>query len=66
MSSDKREYTRKVMELVKSRLQDKPWYRGVCLDSIDGSFDAGYSVEKAAEVAETETIIWDGPWPGSR
>ena len=53
------EYKDQVCNLVESQIKDKSWYRGVCIDSIQDSFDAGRSVEDAAESARSETYMWD-------
>lgn len=54
-----KEYTASVIAVVKARLKGQPWYRGVCLDTVEDSFNQGRSIEDAAVTAESDTVIWD-------
>ena len=55
------EYRDAVIREVKSRIGHLDWYRGCCCDTVREDFDAGKTVEQAADAAEMHTAMWDRP-----
>lgn len=54
------EFKMEVLKGVRERLKDKPWFDGVCVDTIKESHSLGLSLEQAISDAELDTIYWDG------
>lgn len=51
-----------VFDLAKSRLKDKPWFRGICGDSIPSDEEIQRNgVECSVVTVEFETAMWDDP-----
>ena len=63
-SVDFNTYKQMVCHAVKENLGSRPWYRGVCTDTMQGSYDSGASVEQAAQTAASDTTMWDAPMMG--
>lgn len=55
------EFREAVVGEVKSRIGHHEWYKGCCVDSVRESFEAGKTVERAADDAEMHTAMWDRP-----
>lgn len=55
-------FKNEVCKRVKARLQARSWFRGVCCDSIEQSYQAYLEtgvIENAVDAAELDTIYWD-------
>lgn len=61
MKISQEEYSNKVVAGVKERIKNKSWYCGVCTDLIGYCYRDGVSIERAIEVIERDTMIWDAP-----
>lgn len=54
-------YKQSVVARVSHDLETTSWFRGVCTDSIRESYEAGLSIEQAADIAVGDTMYWDAP-----
>lgn len=57
----KEDYRTKVCEIVRDRLKNKPWFRGVNMDEVNEAYREGKSVEETASYVECNTMYWDAP-----
>ena len=55
-------FKERVVDAVKERLKDKPWYQGVCLDTIKDFREDQF--DEAVNSCTNETIYWDAPNSG--
>lgn len=53
------EYKSQVCDLAVTALKSKPWYAGVCLDTLPGSYQEKASIEEAAQRVIDDTRYWD-------
>lgn len=53
------EYKSLVCAKAREILKDKPWYSGVCTDTIRNSHYEGDSIEDAVQRVVDDTTYWD-------
>lgn len=56
------DYSSLAFSLAKIQIHRKPWYRGVCTNSLQDCYEEGDSVTSAAEYIANETYGIDGDW----
>ena len=55
------EYKNAVCQGVVLRLKGCKWFKGVCMDTVKESYEAGKPLSDAIDVAEMDTVNWDRP-----
>lgn len=55
------ELQNKVFNEVLERLEDEPWFKGVCMDNFPEDDYIRDNFEDAVAEVETETAMWDDP-----
>lgn len=60
--SDWSDEQQRVFDLAKKRLQEQPWYSGVCMDSFPSDEDIRQKgINACVQQVFDETSYWDGP-----
>ena len=55
------DYKKQVCAEVCKRLDGVDWFKGVCLDTVKGSWEHDLPIKEAADAAELDTAHWDRP-----
>ena len=50
-----------VANSAKKRLQDKPWFKGVCIDDFPSDQEIDDDFEGCVSQVELQTAMWDAP-----
>jgi hypothetical protein len=55
------EKQQQVFDIVKKRICNKPWFKGVCVDNFPTDKEIDEDFSSAVNMVEMETEMWDDP-----